>query len=208
MSMNVSHSPLVQESARVIIPQQDHAVERELLDARRKFSSNLESNVLDYLHYGPQALEDCVKTMLTLFSNILEHPDDPKYRKVTVGYPCKPRQQLCCPVYVPQTYIPYRAPLLAVVLTTSDMLYEYDHVQIKAVNKAYLKHIAGVNHAEGLMIQAGWRSKVCLQEHPAITVSCQHTQATYSSTRSTTAAHAVPYSRRCHPLVPLYKVYL
>jgi hypothetical protein len=32
--------------------------------------------------------------------------------------------------------------------------------QIKAVNKAYLRHIAGVNHAEDLMIQAGWRSKV------------------------------------------------
>jgi hypothetical protein len=32
-------------------------------------------------------------------------------------------------------------------------------LQIKAVNKTYLKHIAGVNHAEDLMIQAGWRSK-------------------------------------------------
>jgi hypothetical protein len=105
------------------MPQQDHAVERELLDARRKFSSNLESNVLDYLHYGPQALEDCVKTMLTLFSNILEHPDDPKYRKVTMRHPCKPRQQLCCPV--PQTYIPYHAPLLAAGLTTSDLFYEF-----------------------------------------------------------------------------------
>lgn len=86
MAQNVSHSPLVQQSAAVPHPSAaaaDHAaLERELLDARRKFSSSLESNVLDYLHYSPQALEDCVKTMHTLCSNILEHPDDPKYRKV------------------------------------------------------------------------------------------------------------------------------
>lgn len=59
-------------------------MERELLDARRKFSSSLESNVLDYLHYSPLALEDCVKTMHTLFSNIIDHPDDQKYRRVRV----------------------------------------------------------------------------------------------------------------------------
>lgn len=90
-AMNVSHSPLVQQQQSTAHPdantaptaaQLDAAKQRELLDARRKFSSSLESNVLDYLHYGPQALEDCVKTMHTLFSNILEHPDDPKYRKV------------------------------------------------------------------------------------------------------------------------------
>lgn len=82
--MNVSHSPLVQAPAVTVVSKQpDHLIERELLDARRKFSSSLESNVLDYLHYSPQALEDCVKTMHTLFSNIMEHPDDPKYRRVS-----------------------------------------------------------------------------------------------------------------------------
>jgi hypothetical protein len=80
--MNVAHSPLLQTPTVVAAGQPDHALERELLDARRKFSSSLESNVLDYLHYGPQALEDCVKTMHTLCNNILEHPEDPKYRKV------------------------------------------------------------------------------------------------------------------------------
>jgi hypothetical protein len=81
-AMNVAHSPLVQATTAVSASQPDYALERELLDARRKFSSSLESSVLDYLHYGPQALEDCVKTMHTLCSNILEHPEDPKYRKV------------------------------------------------------------------------------------------------------------------------------
>jgi hypothetical protein len=32
--------------------------------------------------------------------------------------------------------------------------------QIKAANKAYLRHVASVKHAEELMLQAGWRSKV------------------------------------------------
>jgi hypothetical protein len=83
-AMNVSHSPLVQAPAvSVVLKQPDHLIERELLDARRKFSSSLESNVLDYLHYSPQALEDCVRTMHTLFSNIMEHPDDPKFRRVS-----------------------------------------------------------------------------------------------------------------------------
>lgn len=90
MAQNVSHSPLVQQSAAAPHPSAaaaDHAaLERELLDARRKFSSSLESNVLDYLHYSPQALEDCVRTMHTLCSNILEHPDDPKYRKVAAVF--------------------------------------------------------------------------------------------------------------------------
>jgi hypothetical protein len=32
--------------------------------------------------------------------------------------------------------------------------------QIKAANKAYLKHVANVHRAEDLMLQAGWRPKV------------------------------------------------
>jgi flavin-dependent dehydrogenase len=57
-------------------------VQRELLDARRKFSSSLESNVLDFLHYSPLALEECVRTLHTLFDNVLQHPEEPKYRRV------------------------------------------------------------------------------------------------------------------------------
>lgn len=93
-AMNVSHvSPLVNQPTS-IAAQPDHsaAVERELLDSRRKFSAKLEGSVLDYLHYSPAALEDCVKTMHTLCNNILEHPEDPKYRKVPPpGDPCKLR---------------------------------------------------------------------------------------------------------------------
>jgi hypothetical protein len=50
--------------------------------ARRRFSSALESNVLDYLHNAPAALEACVSTLERMFANVLDHPDDEKYRRV------------------------------------------------------------------------------------------------------------------------------
>ncbi|GBF97399.1 hypothetical protein Rsub_09564 [Raphidocelis subcapitata] len=82
-------------------------------DARRKFSSALESNVLDYLHYAPAVLEQCVSTLHKVFSNVLENgAEDDKFKKV------------------------------------------------KIASKTYQAHIAGVNHAEDLMLQAGWRPQV------------------------------------------------
>jgi hypothetical protein len=85
--VNVGHSPLLQQAAAAAPAGAAPAAaagpqQAELLDARRKFSSTLESNVLDYLHYGPAQLEDCVTTMHTIFNNIVLHPDEPKYRKV------------------------------------------------------------------------------------------------------------------------------
>jgi hypothetical protein len=85
-AVNVGHSPLLQQAAAAA-PQAAAAPvasprQAELLNARRKFSSTLESDVLDYLHYGPSQLEDCVTTMHTIFNNIVMHPEDLKYRKV------------------------------------------------------------------------------------------------------------------------------
>jgi hypothetical protein len=39
-------------------------------------------------------------------------------------------------------------------------------LQIKAANKAFLRHIANVNRAEDLMLQAGWRPKVRTSSEP------------------------------------------
>jgi hypothetical protein len=39
-------------------------------------------------------------------------------------------------------------------------LFVFVLLQIKAANKAYLKHVANVHRAEDLMLQAGWRPKV------------------------------------------------
>ncbi|KAF8061945.1 hypothetical protein HT031_004205 [Scenedesmus sp. PABB004] len=109
-AVNVGHSQLLDAPLQreALAPGGEAA---SLLEARRKFSSALESSVLDYLHFGPQQLEDCVRTLHTLFDNIVQHPGDAKFRR------------------------------------------------IKASNKAYLRHVVGVNHTEGLMLQAGWRSK-------------------------------------------------
>jgi hypothetical protein len=91
-AVNVGHSPLLQQAAATPAAAAAAAAaapagpqQAELLNARRKFSSTLESDVLDYLHYGPAQLEDCVMTMHTIFNNIVLHPDEPKYRKVRNG---------------------------------------------------------------------------------------------------------------------------
>eukprot|EP00879_Flechtneria_rotunda_P004262 GHRR01004511.1.p1 GENE.GHRR01004511.1~~GHRR01004511.1.p1 ORF type:complete len:215 (+),score=64.33 GHRR01004511.1:164-808(+) len=115
-AVNVGYSPLLQHSADVTANHAHYAREKDLIDARRKFSSTLEGNVLDYLHYYPQQLEDCIKTLYILFSNIVQHPDDPKYKR------------------------------------------------IKAANKAYLRNVASVKHAEDLLLLAGWHPKVVEME--------------------------------------------
>jgi hypothetical protein len=58
-------------------------VDPTLTEARRKFSSHLENVVLDYKHYHPSQLDACTATLHTIFGNVLQNPDDPKYRKVT-----------------------------------------------------------------------------------------------------------------------------
>ncbi|KAI8475708.1 MAG: hypothetical protein J3K34DRAFT_28503 [Monoraphidium minutum] len=54
-------------------------------EARRKFSSALESNVLDYLHYAPAVLEACVATIEKIFGNALDNPDDEKFRRIKIA---------------------------------------------------------------------------------------------------------------------------
>eukprot|EP00882_Tetradesmus_deserticola_P001525 GHRQ01001647.1.p1 GENE.GHRQ01001647.1~~GHRQ01001647.1.p1 ORF type:complete len:210 (+),score=80.39 GHRQ01001647.1:172-801(+) len=84
-AVNVGHSPLLQQAPATPAAAADAGQsprQAELSNARRKFSSTLESDVLDYLHYGPAQLEDCVTTMHTIFNNIVTHPDEPKYRKI------------------------------------------------------------------------------------------------------------------------------
>lgn len=85
-AVNVGHSQLLHSPTS---PQEkQHVVKhQDVLDVRRKFNSSLESDVLDYLHYHPSQLEDCVTTLHRLFSNIVEHPDDSKFRRVSNSSP-------------------------------------------------------------------------------------------------------------------------
>ncbi|GLI69438.1 hypothetical protein VaNZ11_014050 [Volvox africanus] len=54
-------------------------------EGRRKFSSHLEDSVLDYLHNNPINIEACLATCNKLFGNVINNPDEEKYRKVKVA---------------------------------------------------------------------------------------------------------------------------
>ncbi|GLC36286.1 hypothetical protein PLESTF_001732400 [Pleodorina starrii] len=53
-----------------------------VLEGRRKFSSHLEDRVLDYFHNNPINIEACLATCIKLFSNVVNNPNEEKYRKV------------------------------------------------------------------------------------------------------------------------------
>lgn len=155
-------------------------------DARRKFASSLEANVLDYLHYHALQLEECVRTLHTLFSNVVQHPDEHKYRRVraccfssSCGSMQQQRQHLesssktapGCRRWRPVSAA--RAPACCFCCCAErDCAVRPCLLQIKAANKAYLKHVASVKHAEDLMLQAGWRSKVGMGVCCACTCAC------------------------------------
>ncbi|GIL74704.1 hypothetical protein Vretimale_2338 [Volvox reticuliferus] len=54
-------------------------------EGRRKFSNHLEDTVLDYLHNNPINIEACLATCNKLFGNVVNNPDEEKYRKVKVS---------------------------------------------------------------------------------------------------------------------------
>jgi len=51
-------------------------------EARKKFVSVMEEKLLDYKHNHPQNIENCTTTLIKIFSNILDHPEDAKFRKI------------------------------------------------------------------------------------------------------------------------------
>jgi len=67
-----------------VLIQRSPAVEHDptLLEARRKFASHLDNVVLDYKHYHPSQLDACVGTLHTIFGNVVQNPEEPKYRKI------------------------------------------------------------------------------------------------------------------------------
>eukprot|EP00775_Hariotina_reticulata_P005438 gene5438-5671_t len=81
-AVNVQHSLLLDSQTTQADAHTQYHRQTKITEQKRKFSSCLESSVLDYLHYHPSQLEDCVKTLHTLFSNVVLYAEDPKYRKV------------------------------------------------------------------------------------------------------------------------------
>ncbi|GFH14030.1 PUB domain-containing protein [Haematococcus lacustris] len=64
-------------SAPVITPADPVVVE-----GKKRFSLALESELLDYKHNHPVHIENCAALLIKIFGNVLDHPDEAKYRQI------------------------------------------------------------------------------------------------------------------------------
>ena len=55
----------------------------QLKERRDKIGKMLHGQIMDFQVNSPDKLANCVSKMLQMFDNVLQHPDDVKYRKVT-----------------------------------------------------------------------------------------------------------------------------
>eukprot|EP00798_Chlamydomonas_sp_ICE-L_P015750 gene15750-21873_t len=69
-------------AASTNLPELSPAAKKIVLEARKKFSLVMEDELLDYKHNNPVLIEGCASTLIKIFTNILEHPDEEKYHKV------------------------------------------------------------------------------------------------------------------------------
>mmetsp|Transcript_5090 Transcript_5090/g.15479 ORF Transcript_5090/g.15479 Transcript_5090/m.15479 type:complete len:88 (-) Transcript_5090:690-953(-) len=62
------------------------ALSREMLKkvdaAKLNFATHMDHELLDYKHNHPQVIEACINMLFKIFTNILEHPNELKYRQV------------------------------------------------------------------------------------------------------------------------------
>ena len=58
--------------------------ESALKERQDKIVKTLHSQMMDFKIYSPLKLEACVKKLIQLFSNILQSPDEKKYRKASL----------------------------------------------------------------------------------------------------------------------------
>ncbi|KAF5832834.1 hypothetical protein DUNSADRAFT_11173 [Dunaliella salina] len=56
-----------------------------VLEAKKEFFKYMDDNLLDYKHNHPINVSNCVSTLLKIFNNVLEHPEDQKFRQVKAG---------------------------------------------------------------------------------------------------------------------------
>lgn len=55
-----------------------------LKDRQEKIGKMIHSQMMDFNIYSPIKLEACVKKLIQVFYNILQNPDQEKYRKVSL----------------------------------------------------------------------------------------------------------------------------
>ena len=65
-----------------------------LKDRQDKIVKILHSQMMNFKLYSPDKLETCVKKLIQLFDNILQSPDEEKYRKARLLFAAKHLQQL------------------------------------------------------------------------------------------------------------------
>jgi hypothetical protein len=136
-------------------------------DGRKKVLLILEEEVLDYKHNGAAAVEDAVSTLATYFGNVVQDPEDDKYRRVIVGRRiggCTSRRSLEPPLAQPAR--PGRAECVLPWRPRAPQHRPPSAPQIRSTNKAFLAKVCrlhtrnGENPAERLMVAAGWRQSV------------------------------------------------
>ncbi|KAG2492041.1 hypothetical protein HYH03_009770 [Edaphochlamys debaryana] len=57
-------------------------IAKQVQEGRRKFYNQLEDHVLDYMHNNPVHIEGCLNTCVKLFGNVVNNPEDQKFRKI------------------------------------------------------------------------------------------------------------------------------
>lgn len=65
-----------------------------LKDRQDKIVKTVHSQMMDFKLYSPDKLETCVKKLIQLFDNILQSPDEDKYRKARLLFAAMHLQQL------------------------------------------------------------------------------------------------------------------
>lgn len=77
--MTLNSSTAVAAAVSLAAQQQHDAAVQE---GRRKFASHLDDHVLDYLHNNAIHIEACLSTCAKIFGNVLQQPDEDKYRRI------------------------------------------------------------------------------------------------------------------------------
>lgn len=76
---------IMQTSASPSVPSQSPGptiANKVVLEARKKFASALDDEVLDYRHNHPVHVENCVNTLIKIFDNVVQSHDQEKFRQV------------------------------------------------------------------------------------------------------------------------------
>ena len=115
---------------------------------RLQVSRLLHSQLLDYRHNSPTNIKKSVSLLLRLCQNVVDHPEEEKYRKVAKN---------CCKVF-PHLF---PAPPWTLVMQLPSPLSLPPHsLQVRAATTAFDRNISAYPAALQLLSLVGWRARV------------------------------------------------